>query len=1007
MRCPIVVGRDRELAALTEQVGAARAGAGGWVTVTGEAGVGKSRLVAEAAGLAAAAGMMVLTGRCSPADTLTPYRPVAEALLSALRETPPPAHASLRPYLPAIARFVPHWRTAAGVALSESPAVIGESVVRVLSWLAGGSGLALVLEDMHWADAETLAVCEYLADHAAESPVCVIATARTGEGPASAGEGPASAGDGPASAGDGPAGDGDGRGALAALTSRTVQVDLAPLAAEHVAEMAAACLAAVPSAAVMDILEQAAGGLPLLVEDLLDEGPGGTTRFGRMIRQRLQRLPAAHRGVVAAAALLGGDVDAKRLSALCRMPLMTVSEAIENAVRVQLLTRRVSGVVAFRHALTRDAVLAGSPAERAAVVARAAAVLDAEAEPEAASRAAGLWAEAGDRARSSRAWRRAAIAAAAAGAPASALSAWQHAVAAAPGPEMRRETELGLLRHLSTHGPVDEALALGGRLLDDAAHRPGPEREIRQLMARCCLAAGRLAQAGRQLSELSAALAGAAPDACELVLGARLALAQGGGERRIEAEHMAHQAVAQAERAGQPELVCEALDVISRCARTRRLEDAAQSLRRALAVADAHGLAGWRLRALNELGTVEMLAAADGSRLRRAQEAALAGGALDVSAGISVNLASLHAMRGELDAATETARRAQAEAGQLGMAPLVAAALAVEAAAAGLRGLKDALGQLLRRSEELAPDDPDLSAFRWGVGRGQCALVREERAEAVAAFRRAIRTQPPAAVLDTARGPLLLTLAAEGTATDADLAAARATATPGAGWSGLWLGYGQAAMAGLRHNEHDAAVAFAAAEAPARRHPLFRAIGLRLLAEAALRDQWGEPVSWLREAEAVFVSGGQDRIAAACRGLLRQAGASVPRRRGADRSLSGGLLRLGVTAREAEVLGLVAERLANKDIAARLYLSPRTVEKHVASLLAKLGAENRSSLIDRARNLPADHARNLPADHARNLPADHARNSPADHARNSPADHARNSPADHARNSPAGRARNP
>lgn len=85
-------------------------------------------------------------------------------------------------------------------------------------------------------------------------------------------------------------------------------------------------------------------------------------------------------------------------------------------------------------------------------------------------------------------------------------------------------------------------------------------------------------------------------------------------------------------------------------------------------------------------------------------------------------------------------------------------------------------------------------------------------------------------------------------------------------------------------------------------------------------------------------------------GLLRQAGASVPRRRGADRSLPDDLLRLGVTAREAEVLGLVAERLPNKDIAARLYLSPRTVEKHVASLLAKLCAEDRGELIDRARD---------------------------------------------------------
>lgn len=196
-----------------------------------------------------------------------------------------------------------------------------------------------------------------------------------------------------------------------------------------------------------------------------------------------------------------------------------------------------------------------------------------------------------------------------------------------------------------------------------------------------------------------------------------------------------------------------------------------------------------------------------------------------------------------------------------------------------------------------------------------------------------------------------MTLAAAGTATAADLAAAQAIATPGAGWSDLWLGYGEAALAGARSDEHTAATALVSAETAARRHPLFRAIGLRLLAEAALRDRWGDPVSWLLEAEAVFISGGQDRIAAACRGLLRQAGATVPRRRGADRALPASLLRRAVTAREAEVLGLVAERLSNKDIAARLYLSPRTVEKHVASLLAKLGLPDRSALIEQARSM--------------------------------------------------------
>jgi DNA-binding NarL/FixJ family response regulator len=54
---------------------------------------------------------------------------------------------------------------------------------------------------------------------------------------------------------------------------------------------------------------------------------------------------------------------------------------------------------------------------------------------------------------------------------------------------------------------------------------------------------------------------------------------------------------------------------------------------------------------------------------------------------------------------------------------------------------------------------------------------------------------------------------------------------------------------------------------------------------------------------------------------------------------------LGVTQREAEVLELLARGLSNRDLAARLYLSPRTVEKHVENLARKIGARSRYELV--------------------------------------------------------------
>jgi DNA-binding NarL/FixJ family response regulator len=57
---------------------------------------------------------------------------------------------------------------------------------------------------------------------------------------------------------------------------------------------------------------------------------------------------------------------------------------------------------------------------------------------------------------------------------------------------------------------------------------------------------------------------------------------------------------------------------------------------------------------------------------------------------------------------------------------------------------------------------------------------------------------------------------------------------------------------------------------------------------------------------------------------------------------------MGVTSREAEVLGLLGEGLANRDIARRLHISVRTVEKHVERLFTKTGAASRPALVARA-----------------------------------------------------------
>jgi DNA-binding CsgD family transcriptional regulator len=145
------------------------------------------------------------------------------------------------------------------------------------------------------------------------------------------------------------------------------------------------------------------------------------------------------------------------------------------------------------------------------------------------------------------------------------------------------------------------------------------------------------------------------------------------------------------------------------------------------------------------------------------------------------------------------------------------------------------------------------------------------------------------------------------------------------------LGYAEAVLAG-RRGDGDRAATLATAAGSDLGGGTLGHLARLLAASPALSDGWGEPARWLESALADFAVKGFSGLAAWCQTLL-----SAP---GADR-----LAGLGITPREAEILELVAAGLANKEIAARLYLSHRTVEKHVESLLRKTGATSRTMLV--------------------------------------------------------------
>ena len=237
-----LVGRDDELSVLRD----AWRRAGTVSVVRGAAGIGKSRLVRELASWAHAQGGRVVVGRCSSISRESPLRPVREALLAVARTGFRPGEA-LSPFVPALARVVPEWGDAAAVA-PDSLLVLGEGVLRLLaSGASPGQSTILVIEDVQWADRETLAVLEYLADNVVTTPVLVVLTLRDGE-------------------------PGEGLDLVEMLLRRRVATEVAldPLSSDEVLELARSCLGEVElQRDAADALISRSEGIPFIVEELL------------------------------------------------------------------------------------------------------------------------------------------------------------------------------------------------------------------------------------------------------------------------------------------------------------------------------------------------------------------------------------------------------------------------------------------------------------------------------------------------------------------------------------------------------------------------------------------------------------------------------------------------------------------------------------------------------------------------------------------------------------------
>jgi DNA-binding CsgD family transcriptional regulator len=937
--CPVLVGRDEEARHIEAALAGASAGNGGTVLVTGEAGIGKSRLVREAARVADARGFAVLTGRAVAGDVPTPFRPFTEALASAGRAGCLPDSEELDPFRPALSRLVPEWRQPGQVAGDDSLVFLAESVLRLLRALSPEGGCLLVLEDLHWADRETLALVEYLADNVASERVLCLGTLRGEDGVKAA----------------------ELATVLQARGSAAV-LPLARLGLADGARMARACVGAadLPDA-VQSLVAHRAEGLPFLVEEVLASliGDGslierdgrwdagdltGTpvpATFADAVRRRLGGLDADSRRVVSAAAILGRRFDWPVLGPVTGLPGDAVVAALRRGVGLQIFAADGAGF-RFRHALTQEAVLAGLlPPERAVLAGRALAALEV-AHPGLPGTWCTLAAEladgAGDTARAAALLLEAGRRDLAVGALASAEHTLTRArdLAGPNDPALCGPVEEALTEAFALSGQVDRAIEMGRTLLARLGGRAGPFRagQLQLGIARAAIAGARWADAAAsvEIARGSAGVEAAQVDACA----AQVAAGRG---HLAEADKLARSALAAAEDSGLAEAACEALEVIGRVARQRDLAAAERVFARAAAVATAHGLRLWQARALHELGTIDQLRTESVDRLEQARELAVAQGALALTATLDLQIAAGLNKQFRADEALEAARRSEQASRRFHLATLPMA-LIFQATAHAICGEQQDMEARIAEATALAPDDPDVLGCSWGHCRATFSLLAENLEEAYAQMTTGagFLLSSPATIAPPFLGvwPLLGALLDR----EADSAAARVRAAQGTRHLvvGSLLGYADAIREGRRGRGDAACALFGDAEA--RMGPLvawYRHYARRICAQAALADGWGEPVTWLREAADYFAGRGDDRVAAACRSLLRGAGVPVPRRRRGGPQVPGRLRALGVTERETEVLALAARGLGNREIAERMFLSPRTIEKHVERLLAKTG----------------------------------------------------------------------
>jgi DNA-binding CsgD family transcriptional regulator len=320
-----MIGRDRELAALCDMVAAAGRGEPGVAVIAGDAGVGKSRLVAELCTRMRASGATVLAGHCvNLPDGGLPYLPFVDAF----RQLDTPAWHWLEPHL------------RGGAAETLGQLQLYEAVVELLFELSEQSPVCLVVEDLHWADRPSRDLLRYLIGRLERERLGLVLTYRSDDlhrrHPL--------------------------RPFLADIARMPAvqRIGLEPLPAAAIEELVSA-EGPVDPCVLSDIVARAEGNA-FFAEELLEagraSGDGGSLpeALRDVLITRLEQLDSSAARVVGVAAVAGRRVGHEVLAAVTGLPDAELDAALREAVARHVLEPDAeSGTYEFRHALMQEA----------------------------------------------------------------------------------------------------------------------------------------------------------------------------------------------------------------------------------------------------------------------------------------------------------------------------------------------------------------------------------------------------------------------------------------------------------------------------------------------------------------------------------------------------------------------------------------------------------------------------------------------------------------------------